>query len=154
MSIRSIAAPLTGLALLVAVSAPPALAAGGSGGGGSKNVSTCIKVSSTATAAFSYYSSLTLSDTVQNCGNQAQTLETVFSAGSGASAGCATLIGAGRTYQTTVAAGGRLKQQAGYWNFDTRIACAVGDPIIASVVAPDGTVLATTTATWQTGVTP
>ena len=96
---------------------------------------------------------MTVTDTVHNCSTQAQAIETVFSTGPGASAVCIADIGAARTWQTTLLPGGRVKQWGNFYTFGTE-ACTPSDPIIASVVAPDGTVLATTQATWQTGVKP
>jgi hypothetical protein len=178
MSKRWLSATLSTLALVMTLAAPSAFASGGgvssggvnsgggtggSGGGGGNPTETsssqsttgpCIKVSASAVAAFSYYTSLTLSDSIQNCSTQTLTLETVFSAGPGASAGCASQLGAGATYFVTVAPGARAAQQASFFAFSPTGACAPGDPIVATVMQRNEQPLATATATWTTGVTP
>ena len=40
-----------------------------------------MKLSAQAVDAFSYYTFLTLSDTIQNCSTQSETVQTIFSAG-------------------------------------------------------------------------
>jgi hypothetical protein len=167
---------LASLALVASLASPSAFASGSSGssgggggtsgGGGGNNITetggsssstsgVCMKLSAQAVAAFSYYTSLTLSDTIQNCSSQSQTVQTIYAPGPGASAGCVSQLSVNnQSAFVTILPGGRAQQGQGFFAMSPAAACAVGEPIEVSVVAHSGQVLATTQASWTTGVAP
>jgi hypothetical protein len=124
----------------------PAPTGGKSGGGGG---ALCFKASAQAFQAFSYYSSLTLSSTLQNCSSNVVSGSVSFAATSASSACTAEVASA---YQPTFSlpANTRTSPSASVYAPD----CTPSDQITATVTTKDGLVLASIVATWNTGVTP
>jgi hypothetical protein len=123
--------------------------AGETGGTGTTASTVCMKVSATATEAFSYYTMLTLSDNIQNCSAQTEIVATKWSAGAGASAACAASLATTQSVESAIAPSGRVAQTAISFS-----PCAPTDPIVATVTNNDGQLIATASAGWVTGVTP
>ena len=168
---------LASVSLVLALLSPTAFASGGSstggggtgGGGGSasgggggdpagssssnNSSALCLKVSGQAVAAFSYYTVITLSDNIQNCSAQDQTVATTFVPGPGASPACVAALANAQTAFVLIPTGGRATQQRTMSTFGG-FSCSVGDPIFANVVTHSGQVLASAPAGWVTGVTP
>jgi hypothetical protein len=108
-----------------------------------------VKVSGQAFEAFSYYTMLTLSSTVDNCSSSSLSGTVKFDA-SGASPACASQVSAPLPIKFSLLPGTRTQLTTAVY----AAVCTPSDPITVTVASTNDRQLGTAVATWTTGVTP